>query len=125
MRWLLPIAILAGGIVLLTAADKDQNVAFTDITATAGIKFTHNNGRSGKKYLPDTLGSGGAFFDADGDGWIDVVLVNGKSWNPGGGRSLSALYRNNHDGTFANVTAGSGLDVEMHGMGVAIGDFDN
>ena len=100
-------------------------VTFTDVTATSGIKFTHNSGRAGKKFLPETLGSGAAFFDADGDGWPDVLLVNSKDWEPKGRRSLSALYKNNGKGGFTDITAGSGLDVEMYGLGVAVGDFDN
>jgi hypothetical protein len=100
-------------------------VTFSDVTAAAGIKFVHNSGRAGKKFMPETLGSGAAFLDADGDGWQDVLLVNGKDWQPKGRRSLHALYRNNGNGTFTNVTAASGLDVEMYGMGVAVGDFDN
>jgi hypothetical protein len=98
---------------------------FTDVTAQAGIHFVHNSGRAGKKYLPETMGSGCAFFDADGDGWPDILLINSKDWTPRGRRSLPALYRNNHNGTFTDITAGSGLDVEMYGMGVAIGDYDN
>src|SRR6185436_20079800 len=77
------------------------------------------------KFLPETLGSGGAFFDADGDGWQDILLINSKDWTPRGRKSLSALYRNNKNGTFTNITAGSGLDVEMYGMGVAVADYDN
>jgi hypothetical protein len=100
-------------------------VVFTDVTASAGVKFVHNSGRAGKKWLPETLGSGCAFFDADGDGWLDIFLVNSRDWTPRGRRSLPALYRNNRNGTFTNVTAGSGLDVELYGLGVAIGDFDN
>ncbi|HUR34527.1 MAG TPA: CRTAC1 family protein [Vicinamibacterales bacterium] len=100
-------------------------ITFTDVTASAGIRFTHNSGRAGKKYLPETLGSGGAFFDADGDGWPDVFLVNSRNWTPGGRRTLSALYRNTGKGTFTDITAGSGLDVEMYGIGVAAGDYDN
>lgn len=100
-------------------------VKFTDITSAAGIKFTHNSGKAGKKWLPETLGSGGAFFDADQDGWPDIILVNSKDWTPRGRKSLHALYRNNKNGTFTNITAGSGLDVEMYGMGVAAGDYDN
>src|SRR3954466_11481237 len=118
MKWYLLFFVLAGAAVLIAAPDRTDGVIFTDITSAAGIKFVHNNGRSGKRYLPDTLGSGGAFFDADGDGWIDIILVNGKDWQPAGKRSTAALYRNNHNGTFMDVTAGSGLDVEMHGMGV-------
>lgn len=104
---------------------QNKPVKFTDITATAGIKFVHNAGKTGKKYLPETLGSGGAFFDADGDGWPDILLVNSKDWTPKGRKSLHALYRNNRNGTFTNITAGSGLDVEMYGLGVAVGDYDN
>ncbi|HMC59819.1 MAG TPA: CRTAC1 family protein [Candidatus Solibacter sp.] len=118
---MLAAAILAG----LAAAPPATGPVFTDVTAQAGIHFTHNSGRAGKKYLPETLGSGCAFFDADGDGWPDILLVNGKYWTPGGRKSLAALYRNNHNGTFTDITAGSGLDVEMYGMGVAIADYDN
>ncbi len=96
-----------------------------DVTAQAGIKFVHNAGKAGKKYLPETLGSGAAFFDADGDGWIDILLVNGKDWTPRGRRTTAALYRNNHNGTFTDITRGSGLDVEMYGIGVAVADYDN
>jgi hypothetical protein len=100
-------------------------ITFTDVTAAAGIHFTHNSGRAGKKYLPETLGSGGAFIDVDGDGWQDIFLVNSKDWTPRGRRSTGALYRNTGKGTFADITAGSGLDVEMYGIGVAVGDYDN
>jgi hypothetical protein len=102
-----------------------NKVQFTDVTAQAGIKFVHNAGKSGKKYLPETLGSGAAFFDADGDGWIDILFVNGKDWIPHGRHTTAALYRNNHDGTFTDITSGSGLDVEMYGIGVAVADYDN
>src|SRR5262245_45868969 len=103
----------------LTLALLPGQLKFADVSAAAGIKFTHNSGRAGKKFLPETLGSGGAFFDFDGDGWQDIILINGKDWAPRARRSLPALYKNNHNGTFTNVTAGSGLDVEMYGMGVA------
>jgi len=112
-------------LVALAAAIAPPDIQFTDVSDKAGIHFTHNSGRAGKKFLPETLGSGAAFFDADGDGWPDILLINSKDWTPRGRKSLSALYRNNHDGTFTNITAGSGLDVEMYGIGVAIGDYDN
>jgi hypothetical protein len=108
--------------VLLAA---DEPVGFTDVTASAGIKFTHNSGRAGKKWLPETMGAGCAFFDADGDGWLDVLLINGRDWTPRGRRTTATLYRNSHDGTFADTTRGSGLDIEIYGLGVAIGDYDN
>lgn len=102
-----------------------QDVKFTDITAAAGIKFTHNAGKTGKKWLPETMGSGAAFFDADGDGWLDILLINSKDLVPKGRKTLSALYRNNKNGTFTDITAGSGLDVELYGFGVAVADYDN
>ena len=117
---------LAIAVVLLAATQPPAtNVHFTDVTASAGIKFHHNAGKAGQKYLPETMGSGVAFFDADGDGWPDILLINSKDWTPRGRKSLPALYHNNHDGTFTDVTAGSGLDMEMYGMGVAIADYDN
>src|SRR5690348_5688772 len=82
--------------------------------ASRCIKFTHNAGKAGKKWLPETMGSGCAFFDADGDGWPDILLINGKDWTPRAGRkSHAALYRNNHNGTFTDITSGSGLDIEI------------
>ena len=116
---------LAIAVALLAATQQAPSVHFTDVTASAGIKFHHNAGKAGQKYLPETMGSGVAFFDADGDGWPDILLINSKDWTPHGRKSLPALYHNNHDGTFTDVTAGSGLDVEMYGMGVAIADYDN
>src|SRR5262245_58653626 len=109
---------LVCGPLLLSAADPP--VMFSDATAQSGIKFVHNNGAFGKKYLPETIGSGVVFLDVDGDGWQDLLLVNSKNW-PGhaGPRSVSALYRNLHDGTFADITRSSGLDVELYGIGAA------
>jgi hypothetical protein len=139
------------------------NFRFTDVTRKAGITFKHNNGAFGAMLLPETMGSGAAFIDYNGDGWQDLFFVNGRNWthaevteykngkiNPTetkfllANRSASgfavkrqvprekpyqrtgcALYRNNHDGTFTDVTRGSGLEVEMLGMGAAVGDYDN
>src|SRR5262245_54458699 len=95
--------------VLVFSTILSAQVKFSDVTAAAGIKFTHNSGRAGKKFLPETLGSGGAFFDFDGDGWQDIILINSKDWTPRGRRSVPALYKNARNGTFQNVTAGSGL----------------
>ena len=97
-----------------------------DVTAGAGIQFRHNSGAYGGKLLPETLGSGCAFLDYDGDGWQDILLINGMDW-PGHKRERSTLklYRNNRNGTFSDVTHRAGLDIEMYGMGVAVGDYDN
>lgn len=99
-----------------------QPVIFTDITGKAGIQFTHNSGRAGKKFLPETMGSGCAFLDADGDGWPDILLINSKDFTPRGRKPLPALYHNNHNGTFTNITAGSGLDVEMYPRRITLPD---
>ncbi|MEQ1945934.1 MAG: CRTAC1 family protein [Bryobacteraceae bacterium] len=123
--WLAAGAALLIPAMMLVGQGNGAGVKFTDITTPAGIKFVHNSGRAGKKYLPETLGGGAAFFDYDSDGWPDLILINSKDWTPRGKRSLSALYHNNKNGTFTDVTAGSGLDVEMYGMGVAAGDYDN
>src|SRR6202790_4714388 len=100
--------------------------SFADVTAEAGIQFQHNIGAFGGKFLPETLGSGCAFLDYDNDGWQDILLVNGMDW-PGHVRrhSTPALYHNNHDGTFTDVQRKAGLAVEMYGMGVAVGDYNN
>ncbi len=111
--------------VIKAGNTPSSGVRFTDNTQKAGLRFTHNSGATGKRYLPETLGAGCAFIDVDGDGWADVILINGKDFTPRGRRSLPALYHNNHDGTFTDITRGSGLDVEMYGMGVAVADYDN
>ena len=97
-----------------------------DVTAKAGIQFQHNSGAFGGKFLPETLGSGCAFLDYDRDGWQDILLINGADW-PGHkkNRTTLRLYHNNGNGTFTDVTSRAGLDVELYGMGVAVGDYNN
>jgi enediyne biosynthesis protein E4 len=97
-----------------------------DVTSAAGIHFRHNSGAYGGKLLPETLGSGCAFLDYDGDGWQDILLINGMDW-PSHKRAKTPLrlYRNGRDGTFSDVTQRAGLDLEMYGMGVAVGDYNN
>ena len=108
------------------AAPETSSIQFRDVTQQAGIHFVHNNGAFGKKYLPETMGPGVAFIDYDNDGWPDIFLVNGMDW-PGQGQKHTTpkLYHNNHNGTFTDVTHKAGLDIEMYGMGVAVGDYDN
>ncbi len=104
---------------------SNSGIRFVDITTQAGIHFSQYNGALGNKWLPETLGSGCAFVDLDGDGWADIFLLNGKDWKPSRTRHLPALYHNNHNGTFTDITKGSGLDVEMYANGVAVADYDN
>jgi hypothetical protein len=108
-------------------SDSLPAVRFVDITESAGIRFVHNNGAAGAKLLPETMGSGAAFLDYDGDGDQDILLVNSDDWNPSGSRPrpTQALYRNDGQGRFEELTARAGLDVTCFGMGVAVGDYDN
>ncbi len=122
----LVLAIFLAGKTGIGATPETSTIQFRDVTQSAGIHFVHNNGAFGKKFLPETMGPGVAFIDYDNDGWPDIFLVNGMDW-PGHVQKHSTpkLYRNNHDGTFTDVTHKAGLDVELFGMGVAVGDYDN
>src|SRR5262249_51463387 len=106
---------------------KFAEVTFTDVTAQAGIRFKHNNGAFGKKYFPETNGSGCAVFDYDNDGWQGVFLFNFTRFAdaPKKVNSVMALYHNNQNGTFTDVTASAGLAKPIYGQGVAVGDYDN
>ena len=111
---------------MLSAAAATPPRRYVNITPQAGIRFTHNNGGFGQKFLPETMGSGCAFIDYDNDGNQDILLINGTDF-PGHVRRQTTmkLYRNNGNGTFTDVTARAGLNIPMYGMGVAIGDYDN
>jgi enediyne biosynthesis protein E4 len=115
---------------LLALAAQAQQLRFRDITAQAGIRFTHNDGAFGKKWLPETMGPGCAFIDYDNDGYPDIILINGEDFpghprHPGEAPTTLKLYHNNRDGTFTDVTRKAGLAVPIFGLGVAVGDYDN
>ena len=114
------------GSARLAAAAAPPGRHYLDITRQAGIHFIHNNGAFGRKFLPETMGSGCAFIDYDNDGNQDILLINGTDF-PGHVRKQTTmkLYHNNGNGTFTDVTARARLNVPMYGMGVAIGDYDN
>lgn len=106
----------------------DGSVSFTDIAASAGISFRHNNASSPEKYLIETMGSGCGWIDYDQNGLLDLYLVNGAATRVYSPQQAlrSALYRNNGDGTFTDVTVKAGVGAEgLFGMGVAVGDYDN
>lgn len=109
------------------AATEAVVPVFTDVTAEAGIAFTHATGAFGKKWMPETMGGGCAWLDYDGDDWLDLLLVNGREW-PGHEtlpvQPTQRLYRNRGDGTFEDVTAAAGLNIALYGMGCAAGDYD-
>ncbi len=130
-------AILAAGVLLAGCGRAPETkapapppppvpVVFSDVTRAAGITFQHHSGAYGKKYLPETMGSGLVFFDYDGDGRPDLFLVNATDW-PGRPHRATppALYHNRGDGTFEDVTAKAGLLVDIYGIGAAAGDYDN
>lgn len=115
--------------VRVTDKAEIPQLTFTDITAASGITFQHTTGATGEKLLPETMGSGCAFFDYDNDGDQDLLFVNGTSWpwtkTPiKGPVPTLELYQNDGSGQFKNVTAETGLALTQYGMGVACGDYD-
>ncbi|MBB6145858.1 hypothetical protein HNQ77_003828 [Silvibacterium bohemicum] len=115
--------ITAGGFV------KTGPVIFKDDSEAAGLtRWTHKMGTPEKPYILETIGSGVALLDYDNDGWLDIYLVNGSTYDALSGKAESphaALFHNNHDGTFTNVAAQAGVTNDRWGFGVAVGDFNN
>ncbi len=111
---------------LAAFAPNSPGFQLTDVTQSAGIHFRHNTGAYGSMYLPETMGPGCAFLDYDNDGWLDILLINSQDWTGHKRqRSTLKLYKNNRNGTFTDVTKAAGLDIELYGLGVAVGDYDN
>jgi enediyne biosynthesis protein E4 len=104
-----------------------SRIRFTDVTQQAGMQFIHDAGARGDKWYPETIGAGGGFFDYDGDGRVDILLVNGRHWPQSrlAPEPTMRLYRNLADGTFADVTEAAGLSIPLYGMGLAAADYDN
>jgi len=125
------LALLCGVLVVgrsrpALGSDKPA-VSFQEVpSATSGITWVHNNAHSPEHYLPETVGAGCAFLDYDNDGWMDIYLVNSGAcdfYSPSAPLK-NALYHNNHDGTFTDVTDKAGVAGGRFGMGVAVGDYD-
>jgi enediyne biosynthesis protein E4 len=104
-------------------------VPFQDVTRPAGLSgWKHTMGNADKRLIIDTNGSGVGLIDYDNDGWLDIYIVNGSTFNALDGKEDSphaALFHNNHDGTFTNVAAKAGVTNDRWGFGVAIADYDN
>jgi enediyne biosynthesis protein E4 len=120
-----PAAVLLAAAAMLSAADAPLP-RFTDVAREAGLVFQHTNGASPDKHLVETMGSGGLFFDYDGDGWLDVFLVDGGSIadRAVARKARHRLYRNRGNGTFDDVTDRSGIQHRGYGMGACAGDID-
>ncbi len=123
LLWLSSLSGCRPTLAMRTKPSPSAPVQFTDVTEQAGIHFIHHNAAAGKKLMPETTGSGCAFFDYDNDGWDDILLIDSQAY--GTDTPLLALYHNNHDGTFTDVTQKAGLTAKGYGMGCAIGDYDN
>src|ERR1700722_16998392 len=132
-RGLLRFGMLAGVARVLpayaqTSALGAKEPLFAEVPASAsGIPRVHENAMSPNRYLPEALGPGCAFLDYDNDGWMDIFLVNsGPSEFYKPAKPIrNALYKNNRDGTFTDVTEKAGVSGAYFGMGVAVGDYDN
>lgn len=115
--------ITAGGFV------KSGPVIFMDVAKAAGLTtWTHRMGAPQKNYIIETVGSGVALLDYDNDGWLDIYLVNGSTYDAMTGKATpphAALFHNNHDGTFTDVTQKAGVANDRWGIGAVVGDFDN
>ena len=113
---------------VVVKAETLPDVKFVNVTEASGVLFAHVSGATGEKLLPETMGSGVAFLDYDGDGDQDLFLVNSTRW-PGqdkvNRRSTQALFQNDGKGQFKDVTVEAGLDRTFYGQGVAVGDYDN
>jgi enediyne biosynthesis protein E4 len=109
-------------------ANQGTGALFEEIPASAsGIGWVHDNAMSANRYLPETMGPGVAFLDYDNDGWMDIYLVNSGPcdfWTPAA-PVRNALYKNNRDGTFTDVTEKAGVAGGSFGMGAVVGDYDN
>ena len=112
-------------VFVLPAFSNPPNVRFVDVTEEARLEFKHFTGAFGKRYMPETMGSGCAFLDFDNDARLDILLINGMSWKNSETSPTSKLYRNVGNDRFVDVTDAANLAVPMYGMGTAIADYDN
>ncbi len=127
-RWLPVIAVLAACAWVVRAVVPPGPIRFQDIAATAGVHFVTENCPTPEKHQPETMPAGVALLDYDGDGLLDIYLVNGAdmpSLVKTGPKYYNRLFHNNGNGTFTDVTERAGVAGTGYGMGVAVGDYDN
>ena len=116
-------AVLSGA---LAFGQGGAGLTYSDVTMASGLAFRHHNGATGNHWYPELFGGGVAVLDLDGDRWPDLLFVDGRDWASTGPRARHGLYRNNGDGTFRDVWAGSGLDAaNVYGLGATVADYDN
>jgi len=122
--WLLA---CAASCSIVRAGDERGPIVLRDVTRQTGIDFRHTDGGSGRHYIVEYVASGLALFDYDGDGWIDIYFLNGAPLRGTKSDAVprNALYRNEGDWKFTDVTAEAGVGDTGHGLGVAVGDYDN
>ncbi len=131
-RGFLRLGMLTGAAKFLCISSQSQSISneplFVEVPpSVSGIQWVHENAMSNSRFLPEALGPGCAFLDYDNDGWMDIFLVNSGPcdfWKPTGA-VRNALYKNNRDGTFSDVTEKAGVSGSNFGMGIAVGDYDN
>src|SRR5262245_12340697 len=127
IRFIAGILTISSTAYLSSALQQNAAISFSNASAQAGINFKHENGATPQKYLPETMSAGALIFDYDGDGWQDILLMNGGSFAD---RRVAAaarhrLYRNNGNGNFTDRTSTSGIAVFDFGMGACSADYDN
>jgi hypothetical protein len=133
-KWRMVWILSTGALLLILAACRQPDASaakeirsntspwFEDITAKVGLDFKHDAGDTGTYFMPESAGSGGALFDFDNDGHLDIYLVHNV---PSASKSKNRLYHQESGGRFRDVSEGSGLHVTGYGMGVAVGDVNN
>jgi len=123
----MPLWLASSALLLLEAANGTNHVTFREVPASeSGVTWSHDNAMSKERFLPETEPPGVAIFDYNNDGWMDILIVNSgdsEFFHPKVALHR-ALYRNNGDGTFTNVTEAAGITADIFGMGVAVGDYD-
>jgi len=125
IRARIPLAAIGIPLLFAAAGGGDSTARFEDVTRSAGVNFVHFKGNQGVANIMDEAGPGVCIFDFDGDGWPDLYFVSARDLHGGGRAARNALYRNNGDGTFTDVTEKAGVPGTGYGLGCVAGDYGN